>query len=84
MTARFDPRELTDALRRSREPAGEVVVPPGSASSPATGTEEWQQREAFKVKLISARVKLQLMRDRTDALKEALERFRSQRDAMRA
>jgi hypothetical protein len=24
------------------------------------------------------------MRDRTDALKEALERFRSQRDAMRA
>jgi hypothetical protein len=29
-------------------------------------------------------VKLKLMRDRTDALKEALERFRSQRDAMRA
>jgi hypothetical protein len=29
-------------------------------------------------------VKLKLMRDRTDALKEALERFRSRQDAMRA
>jgi hypothetical protein len=29
-------------------------------------------------------VKLKLMRDRTDALKEALERFRSRQGAMRA
>ena len=82
MTARLDPREFTDALRRSREPTVEAVAP--SPSSTAKAAEEWQQREEFKVKLISARVKLKLMRDRTDALKEALERFRSQRDAMRA
>lgn len=82
MTARFDPREFTDALRRSREPDGEPALP--SSPSPAMAKEDWQQREEFKVKLISARVKLKLMRDRTEALKEALERFRSQRDAMRA
>ena len=81
MTARLDPREFTDALRRSREPTAEAVAP---SPSSAKAAEEWQQREEFKVKLISARVKLKLMRDRTDALKEALERFRSQRDAMRA
>jgi hypothetical protein len=81
MTAKFDPRDFTAALARNRQADPAHAAP--AATSAATG-DEWQQREDFKVKLISARVKLKLMRDRTDALKEALERFRSQRDAMRA
>jgi hypothetical protein len=81
MTAKFDPRDFTAALTRDRPPGQSHAAPAATTPTPA---EEWQQREDFKVKLISARVKLKLMRDRTDALKEALERFRSQRDAMRA
>jgi hypothetical protein len=81
MTAKFDANEFTAALanpRRFARAADAHAGPAGPAS------EEWQQREEFKLKLISARVKLKLMRDRTEALKEALERFRTQRDAMRA
>lgn len=81
MTARFDPREFTAALAQVKRGAPAAEAHPAPVEQ--TG-DEWQQREAFKVKLISARVKLKLMRDRTEALKEALERFRSQRDAMRA
>lgn len=81
MTAKFDVRDFTAALGQPRQ-AGRTDS--AAAATTPTPTEEWQQREDFKVKLISARVKLKLMRDRTDALKEALERFRSQRDAMRA
>lgn len=82
MTAKFDANEFTAALadpRRAAPPAQARAAP-----TPPVANDEWQQREEFKLKLISARVKLKLMRDRTDALKEALERFRSQRDAMRA
>lgn len=82
MTAKFDANEFTAALadpRRAVQATQAHVAP----AAPVAG-DEWQQREEFKLKLISARVKLKLMRDRTQALKEALERFRSQRDAMRA
>jgi hypothetical protein len=82
MTARFDPQDFTTALRQFQQ------ADPTRAANPAPNgllsAEEWQQSEELKVKLIAARVKLKLMRDRTDALKEALERFRTQRDAMRA
>lgn len=81
MTARFDPEEFTAALADPRRAA--QVVEHAATTTPAS-REEWQQREELKLKLISARVKLKLMRDRTDALKEALQRFRAQRDAMRA
>ncbi|HEX7768874.1 MAG TPA: hypothetical protein VF422_02480 [Dokdonella sp.] len=83
MTARFDADEFTAALRDPRNAtraAHQVPVAPGSAPA----GDEWQQREEFKLKVISARVKLKLMRDRTEALKEALARFRTQQDAMRA
>ena len=82
MTAKFDANEFTAALA---DPKRAVQVTHSHAAPAApVANDEWQQREEFKLKLISARVKLKLMRDRTDALKEALERFRSQRDAMRA
>lgn len=82
MTAKFDANEFTAALADPRR----TVQTTQAHAAPAAPVahDEWQQREEFKLKLISARVKLKLMRDRTDALKEALERFRSQRDAMRA
>lgn len=82
MTAKFDANEFTAALADPRR-AVQATQAHAAPAAPVAH-DEWQQREEFKLKLISARVKLKLMRDRTDALKEALERFRSQRDAMRA
>jgi len=78
MTAKFDPNDWNTALVQLKS---EHASPPDSSPSDATSIRE---REAFKVKVIESRVKLKLMRDRTDALKEALERFRSRQDAMRA
>jgi hypothetical protein len=46
--------------------------------------EELQQRAEMIDKVIRARRKLQLLRDRTQALKDALGRFKTQRDAIRA
>ncbi len=79
--AKFDQRDLTSALDPP-QPAtdtGAKVAP----DSPLPDR-EWQKREALKVKMIAQRVKLKLMRDRTDELKQALERFRTQRNAMSA
>ena len=78
MTATFDPNDWNTALVQLKS---EHASPPDSSPSDATSIRE---REAFKVKVIESRVKLKLMRDRTDALKEALERFRSRQVAMRA
>ena len=38
--------------------------------------DEWQQSQAFKVRVISSRTKLKLMRDRSEALRDSLQRFR--------
>jgi LAS superfamily LD-carboxypeptidase LdcB len=78
MTAKFDPNDWNSALVQLKS---EHATP----SNPApTDAQSVREREAFKVKVIESRVKLKLMRDRTDALKEALERFRSRQHAMRA
>ncbi|MBA8885853.1 hypothetical protein FHW12_000044 [Dokdonella fugitiva] len=73
MTAKFDSRDWNAALTQLK------VNGPATAAAPNV-----VERDEFKVKVIEARVKLKLMRDRTDALKAALERFRSQRDAKSA
>jgi len=78
MTAKFDPKDWNSALVRLKS---DHAAPPATVAEDATSVRE---REVFKVKVIEARVKLKLMRDRTDALKEALERFRSRQGAMRA
>jgi hypothetical protein len=78
MTAKFDPNDWSSALVQLKS---EPATPSRPAPDDAVSVRE---REAFKVKVIEARVKLKLMRDRTDALKEALERFRSRQGAMRA
>jgi hypothetical protein len=82
MTAKFDPQDFTTALREFKQAGFAQTSNPGSGG--LLSAEAWQQNEELKVKLIAARVKLKLMRDRTEALKVALERFRAQRDAMHA
>lgn len=74
MTAKFDQNDWNKALIQLKS---EHATGPASSEAP-------REREEFKLKVIEARVKLKLMRDRTDALKEALERFRSRQGAMRA
>lgn len=78
MTAKFDPKDWNAALVQLK---GDPATPSAPVVDDVATVRE---REVFKVKVIEARVKLKLMRDRTDALKEALERFRSRQDAMRA
>jgi len=78
MTAKFDPKDWNAALVQLK---GDHATPSAAVVDDAASVRD---REVFKVKVIEARVKLKLMRDRTDALKEALERFRSRQDAMRA
>lgn len=77
MAATFHPKSWTSALRQLKaapRTQDERVRPTGV---------DCDQREQFKVKVIEARVKLKLMRDRTDALKDALQRYRT-REATRA
>jgi len=81
MTAKFDARDLTEALDPLKQ-TGALDAQRGPDSP--LPDKEWQKREDLKVKMIAQRVKLKLMRDRTDELKQALARFRTQRDAMSA
>jgi hypothetical protein len=74
MTAKFEPPVLVD---RTEAAAG------AAPETPMTD-EEWRKREQFRRKMIEARVKLKLMRDRTAALREALERYRTRRESIRA
>jgi transposase-like protein len=83
MTAKFDARDLSAALNQLRQQAGEDSTANPSESAPLPDR-EWQRREELKVKMIEARVKLKLMRDRTDELKQALARFRANQGVMRA
>lgn len=77
MAAKFESQDWMAALNHLKSEAGTSAPVPLSAS-------EWDKREQFKVKVIEARVKLKLMRDRTDALKEALERYRARSESIRA
>lgn len=82
MTAKFEPRNWMAALNQLKA-AGDDASTNLSPEMPLS-SEQWQKREQFRVKVIEARVKLKLMRDRSDALKEALEHYRTQRESMRA
>ncbi len=77
MAAKFESQDWMAALNQLKSEAGTPAQMPLSTS-------EWDKREQFKVKVIEARVKLKLMRDRTDALKEALERYRARSESIRA
>ena len=77
MAFKFESQDWMAARNQLKSQAGP------SAHTPLS-TSEWNKREQFKVKVIEARVKLKLMRDRTDALKEALERYRLRSGSTRA
>lgn len=74
MPANFNADEFDTALRQL-EPDRHAAP----ASRPTVGhpaLDEWQQSQDFKVRVISSRTKLKLMRDRSEALRDSLQRFR--------
>jgi hypothetical protein len=73
MTAKFEPRDWAAALNQLKASSANKAATPPAAS---TFEEDWRKQEQFRLKVIEARVKLKLMRDRTNALREALERYR--------
>lgn len=76
MPVKFDAQEFTDAMRQVEQARQPSPAPRSSIGHPAL--DEWKQSEEFKVRVISARSKLKLMRDRSEALRDSLQRFRSQ------
>lgn len=76
MPVKFDADEFDKALRQFKRPR------PAPAPNLESGTvpiaDKRDQSEEFKVRLIMARTKLKLMRDRSDSLRESLQRFRDQ------
>lgn len=76
MPVKFDADEFDSALRQFKQPKSAPA--PISKSGTARTAEERTQSEEFKVRIITARTKLKLMRDRSDALRDSLQRFRDQ------
>ncbi len=76
MPVKFDAEEFASALRQVRPGASTSPVHP--QPRPPLAADEWQQSEEFRIRLITARTKLKLMRDRSDALRDSLQRFRAQ------
>ncbi|MFA7322467.1 MAG: hypothetical protein WC000_13470 [Dokdonella sp.] len=76
MPVKFDAEEFESALRQVKQPK---PAPAALAKAPAPRpAEERTQSEEFKLRIITARAKLKLMRDRSDALRDSLQRFREQ------
>ena len=65
MPRQFDPDEFAAAMRQVKHPK----APADTNTLPAEplAVEEWQHSEEFKVRVIAARAKLKLMRDRSEA-----------------
>jgi len=82
MVVKFDSRDWMSALEQAAPAPGPAAA--SASPTPAAADAEWQKHEKLKIKVIEARVKLKLMRDRTDALKQALARYREQEEARRA
>ncbi len=80
MASKFDSRDWMSALGQPST-AGRRL---GGDAGPAPADVERHKREQLQIKAIEARVKLKLMRDRTEALKQALARFRAVEEARRA
>lgn len=82
MPRQFDPDEFSAAMRQVKHPK----APADTNTLPAEplAVEEWQHSEEFKVRVIAARAKLKLMRDRSEALQDSLQEFRFRQSRMRA
>jgi len=75
MTVKFDPRDWNATLAQLQR---------STAANEAETPEDVRRRDEFRVRVIEARVKLKLMRDRTEALRQSLERFRARRQSLSA
>lgn len=76
MPANFNADEFDSALRQL-----ESNRPESAGNRPGVGhpaLDEWQRSQEFKVRVIASRTKLKLMRDRSEALRDSLQRFREQ------
>lgn len=82
MAAKFETRDRAAAVKPLKETGEAAGIRAAPEAAPTN--QDWRQREQFRLKVIEARVKLKLMRDRTDALKEALERYRTRSGSTRA
>jgi hypothetical protein len=84
MPVKFDAQEFDAALRQFKpaktDPAAPVASP--SAARNASGDWQEQQNQELKLRVISSRAKLKLMRDRSEALRDSLQRFRSQHQSV--
>ena len=78
MPVKFDANEFDTALRQFKQ--AKSAPAPISKSGTVRAVEERSQSEEFKVRIIMARAKLKLMRDRSDALRDSLQRFRDQQE----
>ncbi|MEP6880639.1 MAG: hypothetical protein ABI866_01535 [Dokdonella sp.] len=86
MPVTFDADEFDSALRQLNQPMQAKPAPVLVAKSSATSKAiERSPSDELKVRIITARTKLKLMRDRSEALRDSLQRFRmQQRIATRA
>lgn len=79
MPRQFDADEFADAMRHLKQPgATESWVGSVTTNEPATNEEK------LKVRVIAARAKLQLMRNRSEALKDSLAEFQNRQNRLRA
>jgi hypothetical protein len=76
MPANFNAEEFDTALRQLKQVA--PAAAPSASSREPIAAGQWQQSEKFRVRVITARTKLKLMRDRSEALRDSLKRFRDQ------
>ena len=79
MPRQFDPDEFASAMRHF-EQGGAAAGRVSAAGANEPGTTE----EKLKVRVIAARAKLKLMRDRSEALRDSLQEFRFRQSRMRA
>lgn len=80
MPAKFDANEFDIALRQFKPV--KAASPVASLPQPAKFAGDRSQSDELKVRVIKARTKLKLMRDRSEALRDSLQRFRMQQQSV--
>ncbi len=76
MPVTFDADEFDSALRQFNQSSTEPLSIAKSGMVMPISTRD--HGDEFKLRIITARTKLKLMRDRSDALRDSLQRFRMQ------
>jgi hypothetical protein len=84
MPLKFDAQEFDAALRQFKPAKAASAAAVAAPSTARTASGDWQEQQSqeLKLRVISSRAKLKLMRDRSEALRDSLQRFRSQHQAV--